>query len=435
MSEQRIDIQKELGSHRGLFGMGGGQSSPEPTESDTPPPPPVAGFWLRALAFVIDGIALFFLATLWRPAMLEFFLAHPLWLYPVHILINLAYFTILAGPVGGGRSLGKRILGIEIRSLTDGPLSGKQALTRTLIQWAPVILFMTADNLLSAHAPQSPGQPTAFWITMLITIPGMGLFVANAAAVALRPDKRGLHDLLTQTYVEKKNSEQTISDYLADLPPTAFSRANTAVAVLALVISTLLAYQNVSAERFRAPHRQFIQAFWEENALDGFTVFLADPVQMEYYIQSQINAPVPALNNEPAAETHPATDTITLPYHMYYVRTGAVDTAELAKTIEEDNLSTRAAQYILDHKEQAYLADFESALRDLSEKSGRSINIAPIETFYIETLPQTLILRLMGPFHSKEIRKDRIDKPLFVIQRPPHTEPYPEQLQSPRSSE
>lgn len=74
----------------------------------------------------------------------DFFLVMILFffLYPVGILLGLAYLTI-ADSIQGGQSVGKRLMGLKVISLLDGkPCTLKQSLVRNLPFIAPLTLMI-----------------------------------------------------------------------------------------------------------------------------------------------------------------------------------------------------------------------------------------------------------------------------------------------------
>jgi uncharacterized RDD family membrane protein YckC len=135
----------------------------EPVEAAPTPSPRPAGFWRRGGALILDYVFLVILfgvasgaaALLWGDAgraarvlnaAMTAFLFHWLW----------------------GQTMGKMLVGARVVTLEGGPLSFRRAMGRTLA-----------------------------WILAALPV-GAGLAVA-----ALRRDRRGLHDLLAGTRVER----------------------------------------------------------------------------------------------------------------------------------------------------------------------------------------------------------------------------------------
>jgi uncharacterized RDD family membrane protein YckC len=131
-----------------------------------------AGFWIRAVALAIDGLALLgaraaLAAFAWavfgdaadaRPVRAAADL--------VMILVTALYWVGLHA--FGGQTLGKMAVGVRVVALDGGPVTLAQSVLRAL----------------------------GYWISSFTL--GIGYLVA-----ALRPDKRALHDLIAATRVER----------------------------------------------------------------------------------------------------------------------------------------------------------------------------------------------------------------------------------------
>ncbi|MEK8127236.1 RDD family protein [Paenibacillus filicis] len=117
-----------------------------------------AGFWIRAVAFVID-LALLSLIS---------YLYGKLGLQPLPVIANLGlslYFLLLTGLFG--QTLGKRIVGIRVVR-ADG----------TVPSWGAALIRETIGK----------------WLSILLL--GIGFLMAGMDA-----NKRALHDQLSRTYV------------------------------------------------------------------------------------------------------------------------------------------------------------------------------------------------------------------------------------------
>ena len=89
----------------------------------TPPDFRKAGFWRRSVALFIDGIILAIVGCLVGLFFGEFFVRMGGWERFIGFGIALLYFVPLNSRLGGGRTIGKRALGIRVVSKTGEPLS------------------------------------------------------------------------------------------------------------------------------------------------------------------------------------------------------------------------------------------------------------------------------------------------------------------------
>jgi len=124
-----------------------------------------AGFWVRALAQLIDGALLAFVGGVLtelslHPRVLDLADSGP------SALLSLLYFGVLWSKVGGGRTVGMRFLGLQVVG-TDGELIG---FGTALIRWLGLVLSLSVLFL------------GVIW-------------------VAFDPQKQGWHDKIANTYV------------------------------------------------------------------------------------------------------------------------------------------------------------------------------------------------------------------------------------------
>jgi uncharacterized RDD family membrane protein YckC len=124
-----------------------------------------AGFWVRALALIIDGFFLFLVAFVLRLAGLPVSQG-----FITSIPMMVAY-NFLVPMLWDGYTVGKRLMGIRIAAAGGGKPSTINFLLRSLI----------ADGLY----PITYGIP----------------FLASVVMVVVRPDKRAIHDILAGTQV------------------------------------------------------------------------------------------------------------------------------------------------------------------------------------------------------------------------------------------
>lgn len=166
---------------------------------DQPPPVPAAapaqrpaGFWRRLAAFLVDTLLLGLLGQLLGLLWHEPLIALGPWGRAVGFCLVMLYFTPLESALGGGRSLGKRLLRLRVAGADGRPLG----LGRSALRTATVALPWFLNNLLlPLRALDSP----------LIVPLSLLVFGAGLALVYLmifnRGTGQGLQDLLARSYV------------------------------------------------------------------------------------------------------------------------------------------------------------------------------------------------------------------------------------------
>ncbi len=150
---------------------------------------------LRLIAFAIDTVALVAMGSLIN----IFFPAYCLSLgeqgWWIALPVAALYFTLLDSSIGGGRTLGKRIVGIEVRTVRGGKLNPLDAFLR----FAPFgVVFATIK--FSFLADQHSLIVVGINVIGAITLAGIVTMPFG------HPEQRGMHDLLLDTFVLRSNS-------------------------------------------------------------------------------------------------------------------------------------------------------------------------------------------------------------------------------------
>jgi uncharacterized RDD family membrane protein YckC len=153
--------------------------------------PPIAGFWRRFAAFLVDGLVLGLIGqAIALPNPDAWFQIGPYGRL-IGLPIVLAYFGLLESRVGNGRTLGGRLLGVAVRDRESEPIGIGRSLCRTLVWVAPGTLNGWALPILQ--------QPILSWLASLVIFGVGGALIFTM--LFNRRTRQGLHDMITQTYV------------------------------------------------------------------------------------------------------------------------------------------------------------------------------------------------------------------------------------------
>lgn len=196
------------------------------TESNTPNPQIIASFWRRLGAFFLDCLVLGMAGIT-----VGFFLADELvslgaWGRLLGFSVALIYFGILNSNITGGRTLGKRLLGIKVATKDGTPLSASKSFLRFLPLGAPWFLN-------NAQFPES--VLLSFWIyAFSIAVFGIGLSVIYLY-VFNRRSRQSLHDLLVGSYV-------VASDSTGPITAPAVGRVHLAACAVLIMVSGIAPY-------------------------------------------------------------------------------------------------------------------------------------------------------------------------------------------------
>lgn len=170
------------------------------SESYVAEPATFAGFWRRLFAFLIDCVILGVVGLSIGFVFFDTFAALGGWGRLVGFAITLAYFGLSNSRIGGGQTLGKRLLNIKVVNREGNLISLHRSLVRYVVFGTPYflngIMISTAVPLL---------QP-------LLTV---AIFGAGFAIVYLyvfnRRTRQSLHDLLTGTMVVRATDVESPS--------------------------------------------------------------------------------------------------------------------------------------------------------------------------------------------------------------------------------
>jgi uncharacterized RDD family membrane protein YckC len=187
---------------------------------------PQAGFWRRLLAFWLDGLLLAIAGVLVGIAAYDELARMGGYGPLVGFAIALLYFGILNSGIGGGRTLGKRLLGIRVAGVDGKPLSLSRSLLRYCVLFIP--FFLNGATV----PPQWLVLPLAC-VPSLLVVGGMAaivyLFVFNL------PTRRSLHDFAAGSWVVRAQARDPVA-------PRGLRRAHGVVLVLLALLSLALPF-------------------------------------------------------------------------------------------------------------------------------------------------------------------------------------------------
>lgn len=153
-------------------------------------------FWPRFFAFAIDGLLLGFVG--WGLGAFFFDTLAELgpWGRMLGFLIAVLYFAIPESRVGGGQSVGKRLLGLRVVDPQCNPLSFERSFGRLTVFALPFLL----------NGLPLPLTKTIWIVSMLLGLVVFGVGGGTTYLVIFnRNTRQGLHDLAVGSYVVRTN--------------------------------------------------------------------------------------------------------------------------------------------------------------------------------------------------------------------------------------
>ena len=169
---------------------------------DSGPPAQPAGFWRRIGAFVLDGLIIGLVGLALAFTVFEQLAHLGVWGRLFGFVLALAYFGVSNSELTGGRSLGKRALGIKVVDKDGAPLS----VGTSFLRYVPLAIPWFLKG-----APFPASVLFSFWLYLLsIAVFGAGLsllylFIFN------RPYRQSLHDLLVGSFVVRSHAIGAVS--------------------------------------------------------------------------------------------------------------------------------------------------------------------------------------------------------------------------------
>lgn len=153
--------------------------------------PPIASIWRRFFAWAIDTLLLSVLG--WGLGLIfsSFFCSLGPYGRPIGLIVTLPYFGILNSRLGGGQTLGKRLLKIAVRNNKNEPISLGRSLIRISILAIPALFNGWGLPIFS--------NPVIIWfLSLLIFGLGGAIFYTMVFNIKTR---QGIHDMFLGTYV------------------------------------------------------------------------------------------------------------------------------------------------------------------------------------------------------------------------------------------
>ncbi len=153
--------------------------------------PPISGFWRRFLAWIVDVLILGVLGQVFGLLFASFLFSIGPYGRPIGLLFILPYFGILNSRIGGGQTLGKRVMKIAVRNARNEPIEVWRSLIR--------ISILALPSLFNGWAIPLFQNTIMAWIASLIVF-GLGGAIIYTM-VFNKNARQGIHDLLVGTYV------------------------------------------------------------------------------------------------------------------------------------------------------------------------------------------------------------------------------------------
>jgi uncharacterized RDD family membrane protein YckC len=153
--------------------------------------PPISGFWRRFFAWLLDVIILGVIGQIIGVVFSSFLFSIGPYGRPIGLLFTIPYFGIMNSKIGGGQTLGKRIMKIAVRNKDNEPIE----LWRSIVR----ILLIALPSLFNGWAvPVFQNLIVTWFLTLIVFGLGGAIFYTM---VFNRKARQGIHDLLLGTYV------------------------------------------------------------------------------------------------------------------------------------------------------------------------------------------------------------------------------------------
>ena len=153
--------------------------------------PPIAGFWRRFVAWLVDVLILGVIGQIIGFVFSSFLFSIGPYGRPIGLLFTIPYFGIMNSRIGGGQTIGKRIMKIAVRNKDNEPVELWRAVIR--------ISLLALPSLFNQWAIPIFQNPFMMWFLSLIIF-GLGGAIFYTMLFN-RKARQGIHDLILGTYV------------------------------------------------------------------------------------------------------------------------------------------------------------------------------------------------------------------------------------------
>ncbi len=152
----------------------------------------VGSLWRRALAFAVDGLLLYAVGRIVGAVFFNTLSRMGPWGLLLGFSLALTYFATLDSRLGGGQTLGKRLLSLRVVNAQGQLIPWERSVVRYTIFALPI--FFTDPSL--------PAVRTTWIIPFLIIFVTLGVGGSTLYLLVFnRHTRQGLHDLAVGTYV------------------------------------------------------------------------------------------------------------------------------------------------------------------------------------------------------------------------------------------
>jgi uncharacterized RDD family membrane protein YckC len=168
-------------------------------------PGPIAGFWRRLAAFLIDSLVLGVPTSVVLHFAFDFVVSLGEAGRLIGFVVALAYFGLLNGRVGDGQTVGKNLMGIRVTDRNGETLSTPRAMLRFLVLGVPYFangVFINAD-------PDTLGVIAYPIVALLFVVVFGGLGTIVYLYIFNRRTRQSLHDLAVGSFVVRAMAERT----------------------------------------------------------------------------------------------------------------------------------------------------------------------------------------------------------------------------------
>ncbi len=180
--------------------------------------PPIASFWRRFFAWLVDAIILGIVGQIIGITFSSLLFSLGPYGRVIGLLCILAYFGIMNSKICGGQTLGKRLMKIAVRNKNNEPIDLWRSIVRSLLLGSPSLFggWTIAAFFLVLQAIIFQGWvfPTeqnniATWLIALLVF-GLGGTILYTMVFNFAP-RQGTHDLLLGTHVVHLSGQSTES--------------------------------------------------------------------------------------------------------------------------------------------------------------------------------------------------------------------------------
>lgn len=303
------------------------------------------GFWVRLLALVADLLLMWIVFYLLEPVLRPLYFSLGKYGSVFGCSVFILYVSICNSNLGGGQTVGKRLLRIKTLDRDGNMIPFGKSFFRALALF-PFIYLHPTLSLVKADLTFEQTELTMKAVSLVFS----SYMIANIMMIVLHPLKRGIHDVLGESFVIKTANIDSLAEELSD--PQVYQRktkhAYTVALITFVVMFLFSAFSSVSwLKRERTHIRQLSEI--REKMKQEFDLEDVSLQVGEERIGDKSNTERGEINRNSRAEDSSTTRSTVTVFVVAIERWGEIDPEQIEEDEQEKDHAFDLALFVFDN--------------------------------------------------------------------------------------